>query len=80
MYDLEIFLGLAAGVILVVLIMVFLYTILNHYISPNTNSTNRRKNQGIKNVGDLSRTQSCNKGVCPTENPNAKVLKIAKWS
>ena len=80
MYDLEIFLGLAAGVILVVLIMVFLYTILNHYISTNTNSTNRRKNQGIKSVGDLSRTQACNNGVCPTGNPYEKALKNAKWS
>ena len=73
MYESEVFLGLLVGVSASVLIMVFLYTILNHM------STNRRKNQGIKAMGDLSRTKSCNNGVCPKENPNAVVLANAAW-
>ena len=73
MYDSEVFLGLLAGVLVSVLIMVLFYTILNHM------STQRRKNQGIKNMGDSSRVKSCNNGVCPKENPNAVALAAGAW-
>lgn len=73
MYDSEVFLGLLAGVLVSVLIMVFFYTILNHM------STGKRKNQGIKAWGDLSRVKSCNNGVCSKENPNEVALANAAW-
>ena len=73
MYDSEVFLGLLAGVLVSVLIMVFFYTILNHM------SSIRRKNQGIKAMGDSSRVKSCNNGVCPKENPNSVALSNAAW-
>ena len=68
MYDSEVFLGLLAGVLVSVLIMVFFYTILNHM------STQKRKLQGLKHMGDQSRIIPCTN--CGKSNKNYNELQL----